>query len=328
MQTTSSKTGFTWLRFSVRFLLLLIFLAACVLGWISWKIQTAKAELQFAREHVAAGNQVFWSHFEGQQQTWPEPGWNYDWMRNHWSSHVSNLRIYDWKMTSLQSLKRFKQLTELRLTCPMLTDVEALKQVPNLETLDILGCEHLQSLRPVGGLRKLTSLAVHDCVGLTEIAAIGECKELKTLAISNCDFTNDLSFIANLQNLESLNLTYLPNTQTIDIKFVNAPGLKELRLASFPLLGDLDPLVAFSKLESVTLYNLDRLQNIDGLKNCSDLINLFCSNCPLLQNVDGLIQRHWFDGDQSSRLPTTTADRWLAESCFHQTTDDSVECAD
>ena len=105
MKNPLTKTRFSLLRFSLRFLLLIVFLVACVLGWISWKIQTAKAELHHARELDAAGCTVGWSNFENKKDAWPEPGWNYNWLRNHLSSHVNSLRFYESEIESLDSLK-------------------------------------------------------------------------------------------------------------------------------------------------------------------------------------------------------------------------------
>ena len=47
MKTTPSKKRFSFLRLSLRFLLLIVFLTAFVLGWLLWKIQIAKAERRF-----------------------------------------------------------------------------------------------------------------------------------------------------------------------------------------------------------------------------------------------------------------------------------------
>ena len=111
MKAKPVKTRFSLLRFSVRFLMLVIFLAACVLGWISWKIQTARAEVQLARELAEAGHEVRWSHVEygDVEGVWPEPGWSYDWLRNHYSSHVSDLWLRDSDI-SQQQCEAFKKL--------------------------------------------------------------------------------------------------------------------------------------------------------------------------------------------------------------------------
>ena len=69
MKTTPTKTRFSFLRFSVRFMLIVVFLAVCVLGWLSWKIQTAKAERQLALELEAAGCVITLRNFEAE----PDP---------------------------------------------------------------------------------------------------------------------------------------------------------------------------------------------------------------------------------------------------------------
>ena len=155
MTTKPSKSRFSLLRFSLRFLLLIVFLAACVMGWLSWKIQCAKAELQLARELETPKNYIYWSHYKDGEDVWPEPGWNYNWLRNHLFSHVTVLHIWNWEITSLDSLKPFKHLTSLYLSCPVLVDVDALEQFPNLTEFHLFDCQYLEDLQPIGSLKKL-----------------------------------------------------------------------------------------------------------------------------------------------------------------------------
>ena len=107
------------------FLLLVILVVACVLGWISWKIQTAKAELRLARELETAGHELQWSHSNGIEEDWPQPGWNSNWLRNHLFSHISSVTFLD---GDIELLVPLKQLTELNLRGPLLVDIEALRQ--------------------------------------------------------------------------------------------------------------------------------------------------------------------------------------------------------
>ena len=147
MKTPSNKPRFSLLRFSLRFMLLIVFAAACLLGWVSWEIQNAKAELQLARELESAGHSVSWGVSDVGEHEWPEPGWNFHWLRNHLFSHVDSVTFRDSEITSLELLKPFRNLTKLSLDCPLLEDVAALPQFPNLKTLKIFGCKYVEDLR-------------------------------------------------------------------------------------------------------------------------------------------------------------------------------------
>ena len=266
MKNTSNKTRFSFLRFSIRYLLLMVFAASCVLGWISWKIEAAKTELQLAREFESAGCKIEWSHWDKEgTNVWPEPGWNSNWLRNHWSSHVTHLSLNDPQVESLESLKPFKHLTKLHLNCPLLTDIEVMGKFANLETL-----------------------VIRECGALTDIDSIGECRKLRVLKLFNGESVEDISFITHLENLEQLDLMRLPNARVADNTFTNACRLKSLSIVGVHAISDLDQFEATSSLESVLLEELNSLQDIDGLKRCTSLKFLSLRNCQSLQNLDGI----------------------------------------
>ena len=170
MKSPPTKKRFSLLRFSLRFLLLVVFVVACVLGWISWQIQAAKAELQLARKLEAAGSIITWNHLEGDERVMPEPGWNYNWLRYQWTSHVDSLTLIDQEITSLESLKPFKRLTELSLNCSMLADIDAITQFPDLKTLELSNSEHLKDLHAITSLQQLNTLQINTCAGLSKAA--------------------------------------------------------------------------------------------------------------------------------------------------------------
>ena len=243
MKSTSNKKRFSFLRFGMRFLLLLILLTACVLGWVSWKIEAAKTELQLARKLQSAGCRVEWSHWDNGAISWPEPGWNEQWLRNHMFSHLKCVGFNNEEVKSLELFLPLKHLTELRVNCPLLTDIETLREFPNLE-----------------------SLVIRNCDSLTNIDVIGQCKKLKTLEIFKCESVEDISFITHLENLEQLELEYLPHPRVAENTFANVCKLKKLHIEGVPSISNLDQFAASPSLEKVSLQIMDALENIDGLK--------------------------------------------------------------
>ena len=289
MKTAPNKTGFSFLRFSVRFLLLTFFLAACLLGWMSWKIQAAKAELRLAREFEAAGHEVGWSHFEDGEGVWPKPGWNYNWLRNHQFSHVSHLHLVESDIASLESLESLTHLTELYLDCRVLTDITGVQQFPNLKVLNLDRCELLEDLQSITSLKQLQFLQLTYCRRLTKIEAIGECEKLESLDIYGCESVEDLSFISHLKHLRSLFLVELPHARIAVNTFANAPQLQDLEIFGLAAISDLDQPADLPNLESVSLGDLDSITNVDWLTSCKCLRELTFCNCQALQNVDGVL---------------------------------------
>ena len=288
MKAEPSKTRFSLLRFSVRFLLLVFFLVACVLGWLSWKIQAAKSEIQLARKLNNEGYQVGFGSLIDDRGQWLEPGWNYNWLRNHLFSHVTSLTLWNSDITSLETLQRFEHLTELDLNCPLLTDIEALSKFPKLKTIRLFCCEELKDLRPIAALKQLESLEIISCVGLTNIDAVGECTKLKKLNIDYGPSVQDISFISKLKSLEKLKLSGLPHARVAENTFASASQLRELELSAIPALSDLDGLAGLSSLELVALYELDSINDINGLRNCKQLKELNVQGCSSLKNIDGI----------------------------------------
>ena len=144
-------------------------------------IRDAKAELRVARKLEADQVSISWSHFEDGEGDWPEPGWNFNWLKNHLFAHVSSVAICDNRPTSLETLKPFKHLTGLSIVCSNLSDIEALSLFPDLQHLQLYSCDGPKhfDLRPIALLKKLETVSVSFCNSLTKIDSIGECRALK-----------------------------------------------------------------------------------------------------------------------------------------------------
>ena len=285
MKSTSKRTrfslpSFSLLRFSVRFLLLIVFLVACVLGWISWRIQTAKEELLLARKiETAASGNVGWSRYEYGDYVRPNPGWNYNWLMDRRPLHVTMLTYHNREITSLDSLKPFKHLEKLRLNCPKLIDIEALRQFPKLEELDFYGifegCESLEDFEVLSDLVHLKKLEFTRCDELKTLKPIQNLKNLKTLEINNCkNEINDLELINELQSLTKFELYKIPWVTDVSFLTDKLSKLKTLKIRRCKSIESLDSFNMLPQLKMLDLNSCENFQSCAGIEKFSGLTYL------------------------------------------------------
>jgi Leucine-rich repeat (LRR) protein len=198
-----------------------------------------------------------------------------------------------------------------------------LREIVNLNRLDVSGNQYLETLEPLNRLNNLTYLdvsgtAITDLVPLrnltklqtlicsgTEIYSLEPLKystDLKELIVNNTRIS-DLNVLTNFSKLEKLYINGTPVYELVSLK-----GLKELRCANTAITS-LEPLNTMTNLEFLdcsstnikdlkpigTLPKLERLNleftpvtNLQPLSGLSQLQILTCNNTPI-QSLEPLL---------------------------------------
>ena len=106
------------------------------------------------------------------------------------------------------SLRR-ENLTNLNLVggCGSLTNLDGLRVLTNLTSLNLRFCTSLTNLDVLSGLTKLTNLNLCDCSSLTNLDGLSGLINLKELNLSDCDSLTDVDGLISMTKLKDLNLS-------------------------------------------------------------------------------------------------------------------------
>lgn len=152
---------------------------------------------------------------------------------------------------SLEDLSYFVGLESLTLCSACDSDFSFLANMPNLQSLSLIGCTATTDLLEViGSCSELKALNLSDC-GLSTIASLSGLKKLEVLDLSE-NFINDLTPLNSCTDLRELNL------------FDNA-------------ITDTAQLAANTELVILNLSS-NSLESASGLKGCTKLEELYLSN--------------------------------------------------
>lgn len=153
--------------------------------------------------------------------------------------------------SSLDDLSYFVGLQSLSLTSTCGSDLSFLTQMPNLQSLSLIGCTATSDLlEMIGSCTALKYLSLSDC-GLSTIAPLSALKNLEVLDLSE-NFINDLTPLNSCTGLRELNL------------FDNA-------------ITDTAQLSVNTELVILNLSS-NSLESVNGLKGCTKLEELYLSN--------------------------------------------------
>ncbi|XP_024193575.2 disease resistance protein TAO1-like [Rosa chinensis] len=151
--------------------------------------------------------------------------------------------------------------------CKSLRELPNFTRIPNLEELNLVGCESLVEVhQSVGSLDKLVTLDLGGCSNLVKLPTEISLKSLRVLYLSGCTSLKYLPFsIYGLQNLETLNvsgctkLVTLPTKASIshdhDSGSLVLPKLRVLRINGCNL-STADFIVSLDCLETLTELDL------------------------------------------------------------------------
>ena len=192
----------------------------------------------------------------------------------------------------LQPLRGLVNLTTLDLSaCSALKDLRPLRGLVNLKTLNLIfeGWDSnnvLTSLDGLEGMTRLTTLTLHHCKALRDLRALKGLSSLTTLTLRDCLSISDLSGIEGLASLEELTLSGCygvvklqpisgrKSLHTLDLSYCAVRGLRDLK--------DLPSLMR------LRLGSCKRLGDISGIEAFTSLERLSLYSCESLTDLKPL----------------------------------------
>lgn len=168
------------------------------------------------------------------------------------------LRIVLGKVTEPIRQQELNRITELDLSCPMLSDIEDLKYIPNIRVLDV------------------------SFTGIEDTNPIEQLKHLDTLLLSKSDIPYPPSAPLRVKEL------YMSYCSDLQLEHIGLQTQLELLDVSGNDLTDLGPIVQLTALTDLIIYN-NSLTRLDGIGHLQQLKRLDISLNPIT-NISELAQ--------------------------------------
>lgn len=181
-----------WFQYSIRSLMLVTLVIACVLGYISNEARKQRNAVAWVKE---MGGDVEYDYlFEANGDAIPNaeppgPDWLREWIGIDYFSDVAVVYIYE----------------------NQVDDLSPLKDLTNLERL-LLKNSPVSDISPLAGLTNLTSVDL-SATQVSDLSPMKRWDNLEMLWLNNTP-VKDLSSLKNMSNLEDL---FLENTQVTDL---------------------------------------------------------------------------------------------------------------
>lgn len=235
----------------------------------------------------------------------------------------------------LEPLKYFTGLVELNIISDCV-DLEPIKNITNLQSLEITYCNNLVDISAISNLTNLQSLKITDCSNLADINAISNLTNLQSLEIKNCINLVDINAISNLTNLQLLYIVI--NSGLTEFKFPSglshlsvivageldlnglsdATNLKRLTINCNEFVGA----EALENTENVEILCLegDGIQSLEFISNYTSLVDLYVESSTL--NIEESLpylekyENVWRDGENGIRIMEKGSSRTETETCY------------
>lgn len=193
-----------------------------------------------------------------------------------------------WKgLEDITALENLQELTELRVGSDSLTNIDSLSKLVALRILDLSNCDILSDLRAIGNLENLESLTFFNCYSINKIEALKKLRNLKQLNLHGSTFLKTLKGIENLHQLKKLDLTCCESLQKID-QIENLINLEILSLGWCENLRSLEHIRNLSNLRELDVSCCAKIDDFDILENLVFLKKLDLSNTEI-KNLESLI---------------------------------------
>ena len=221
------------------------------------------------------------------------------------------INLADDKPITIEILNNEKKLDLSEKGLSNISDISALANLTNLQTLDLSG----NGISDISALKSLTNLQTLNLSSnnISDISALGNLTNLQTLNLSGNKIISDISALKSLTNLQTLDLSgnnisdisaleSLTNLQTLNLSgnnisdisalesLTNLKTLKTLHLSSNKI-SDISALANLTNLQTLYLSN-NNIRDVSLLGNLSGLRYLYLSNNNLAeQQVEELRQK-------------------------------------
>ncbi|CAK7329111.1 unnamed protein product [Dovyalis caffra] len=192
----------------------------------------------------------------------------------------SNLELWN-EVSPLMNLKQLEVTGSSKLT----TINEVLSKAPNLEILNLAGCEELRIL-DLSAVPNIVVLDLSSCISLDKVpTSIKNCTKLTRLYLRYCDSLRTLcAEIGHLFQLVELDIHVCSNLESLPSSIGQLKCLKKLNLNGCSKLAmvpdSIGSLVSLRKLD-LSYTNIDRVPV--SIKQLSDLKTLYLVYCERLR---------------------------------------------
>ena len=300
-ESQNSKRFRLRIKFSLRFVLLLMFISAFPLAWLagmlaeyrrqtsfvdSVKVASGKSKLNddyldFFYDYQYANNEIRSGGFKKDREP-PGPKW----------------------LRSIFGELLFARVIRVVVCGDAFIEGVEFENATSIRSVDIRFCENMDSLDSIESLKNLEYLAVKGCPKLQNIGAVGSMSRLRSLDLfhhseESCLVT-DWKPISQLFALESLCMGWCPWE---DFSIINKlTGLRGIVFDNCPNLNSLSGLANLKQLKTLVLYDAVELRDFSELNLLTKLEELELTGVPDLQD---LIFVNKLDNLQRIRLQST-----------------------
>ncbi|GEM_PF-4707205 len=122
---------------------------------------------------------------------------------------IDNLNVYD-----LIEFHKLNKLEYLFICYGKIVNLDGIKNLSSLKTLDLSGCSKLAYIEQLIELEDLESLRLDRCKNVNDFSVLGELENLKFLSFNNIGKIPTIEFLFNLSNLEEI--LFAENTNVVD----------------------------------------------------------------------------------------------------------------
>jgi hypothetical protein len=182
---------------------------------------------------------------------------------------LERLELTSVPVKDLSPLARLPKLSFLDLTaCHALENLDSLEPCPSVSTFFLFSCPRLSDLGGLRNLRNVQRVDIHDCGGLRDLSVLGEMDRLRVLRIRRMPAIENFAFLKNAEK-RALRELWLHAADKEYLEAVGKLGL-ELEVQIFDLDKDtsLSPFVYRTRL---SLYSPESLQPLKGLPKLTSL---------------------------------------------------------
>jgi hypothetical protein len=177
--------------------------------------------------------------------------------------------------------------------CKHITDISALSECTDLESLSLSNGYYMLDISPVTCLYNLKYLDLTDITGIEDLSPLVNCIDLKYLNLRGLFMTKNFSPIGSIRSLRYLNLVGELSMSSLDW-LGGCENLEFLRLRS-ENINDITPIGYCSKLRFLDLPQIST-RDISSLSRCENLEELYIggpiidisplSTCHKLERLD------------------------------------------
>ncbi len=176
--------------------------------------------------------------------------------------------------------------------CDILTSLEGMPELPQLEMFDLSSCDHLTLLEGMPELPQLTELNLSHCDGLTSLEGMSdELAQLTELNLSNCDGLTSLEGMpGELAKLTKLDLWSCDGLTSLEGMSDELAQLTEFNLSGCDGLTSPEGMPdALAKLIEFKLSQCGGLTSLEGMPDeLPQLTRLGLDGCRALTSLKGL----------------------------------------